>query len=500
MKTFWPRLGICLGIFVVAIDWAIVNNALPSIQRDLGATIGELQWIVNAFGLAMSVLMVTMGRFADAYGRRRIFVLGLLVCVVSSIGAALSPSAGWLICFRSFQGVSNAMVITTSQSLITHVFPEEKHGKALGIWSTLVGLGIAMGPVFGGVIISIASWHWIFYFNLPFLLLSYIIVRLTVQESKNEEQSAKVDVPGLFFLVVGLGSLLMAIIQGPDWGWNSPLILGLFTIAVVFLISFYFVEHRVPTPLIRFELFKQKRFFAACMGNFSVIFLFWGIFFAVPLYFQNILDLTPFASGMYMLAISLPFAVVSHYAGPLGDKIEKKHLLLTGMAIAMIGAWVMTFFGVELNLFLIFASMILFGIGVGTVFGPSTSLGISSISRNYVGVASGALTTVQEIGGSVGLALVGTVIRSMEKVQLSTELQKEGVVLSNRMQAKIRSLLSSYEELTAYLSNQSAELRSQILEAFRASFMYGFEGGMWLCVGVVACTIISIFFMLRKAT
>lgn len=498
MKTFWPSLGICLGIFVVAMDWAIVNNALPRIQRDLGASLAELQWIVNAFGLVMSVTMVTMGRLADAYGRRRLFMLGLLICAFSSLGAALSPRAAWLIGFRSFQGLSNAMVITTSQSLITHVFPEEKHGKALGIWTTLVGLGLAMGPVFGGIIIAISSWHWIFYFNIPFLVISGILVRLTVKESKNTEQSAKIDVPGLFLLVVGLGALIMGVIQGPEWGWDRPIILSLFGLAALFLALFYFVEHRVPSPLMRFEFFKQRKFFAAAIGNFSVVFLFWGIFFLIPLYLQNILSRTPFESGMLMLAISLPFALASHYAGPLGDKIPKKYLLLNGLFLAMIGTLLMAFLNVEPLMGLMVTALVFFGVGAGAVFGPSTSLGISSIPRNYTGVASGALTTIQEVGGSLGLALVGTVLRVMEKGKISIELQKEGVQLSPHMQEKIRSLMSSYEQLKAYLSHQSAEMHDKVIEAFKKAFVFGFQGGMWLSVFVAVLSIFSIFTLLRK--
>lgn len=249
-------------------DWSIVNNALPSIQRNLGATIGELQWIINAFGLGMAATMVTFGRFADAYGRRLFFFIGLIICALSSIGAALSPSAGWLITFRTFQGLSNAMVITTSQALITHVFPEEQHGKAMGIWTAIVGIGLALGPVLGGIIIAIASWHWIFYFNIPFLLISYLIVKATVEESKNEGQSTKIDLPGLFLLVGGIRAFIMAIIQGPDWGWNSPVTLALFCLfhycprsALLHRASGSFPSHTV-------QVFQKEKLCCGMYGKF----------------------------------------------------------------------------------------------------------------------------------------------------------------------------------------------------------------------------------------
>ena len=498
MKTFWPSLGICLGIFVVAMDWSIVNNALPVIQLDLGATIGELQWMINAFGLAMAATMITIGRFADAFGRRRFFIIGLLICGLSSIGAALSPSAAWLITFRSFQGLSNAMVITTSQSLITGVFPEEKHGKALGVWSAIVGIGLALGPVLGGIIIAIASWHWIFYFNLPFLLISWLMVKALVKESKNEKQSTKVDIPGLLLLVTGIGAFIMGVIQGPSWGWHSPIVIGLFILAALCLPLFYFVEHRVASPLIQFEFFKKKNFFAACIGNFSVVFLFWGSFFALPLYFQTILNFSPFESGMLILGISIPFTIASHYAGGLADKFEKKNLILGGFALALIGGVTMAFFTDTSHLPLILIAMVFFGFGVGTIFGPSTSLGISTIPRNYVGVAAGALATVQEIGGTVGLSLVGAVIRTVEKTKLSSELSNVGAQLTPSMQQKVRSLLSSFEQLQSYLSHMSIAMHEKVLQAFKNSFMHGFRGGMWLLAGMAACALISIFLLARK--
>ena len=500
MKVFWPSLGICLGIFVAAMDWSIVNNALPSIQRDLGAKLSELQWMVNALGLVLATTMVTMGRLADAYGRKRLYMIGLLICAITSIGAALSPSAGWLIGFRALQGLFVAITLTTSLSLMTHVFPEEKHGKAMGIYGTLLGLGLSMGPFLGGVIITLASWHWIFYFNIPFLILSGILVKFTVQESKNEEQSVQLDVLGLFLLIVGLGAFITGVIQGPEWGWNNPLILSLFGIAVLFLIFFYFVEQRVSSPLIQFEFFKKKEFFTACIGNFSMVFLWWGLFFSLPLYFQNVLSISVFESGMYMLVMSASFAIASHYAGPIGDKIEKKHLVIGGLFISLIGAFLMTFFTVNKEIILTLVALVFFGLGGGSVFAHSTSLGISAIPRNFAGVASGALSTVQEIGGSMGLALVGTVLRSMEKVRVSIELQKEGLKFSDSMQNKIRSLMSSFEQLQAYLSHRSAEVHEKVLQAFKVSFMFGFHGAIWLCIGVAAVSILSIFLILRKPT
>ena len=498
MNTFLPSFGICLAIFVAGMDWSIVNNALPSIQHDLKATIGELQWIVNALGLVLTVTMVTMGRLADAYGRKRLFMIGLLIAGVSSLGAALSKDPKWLIAFRASQGLFVAITLTASQSLMTHIFPKTQHGKAMGIYVTLLGAGMTMGPVLGGIILTFTSWNWIFYFNLPVVLLSAILVKLYVQELKNEEQSSKIDLLGVLLLMIGLGALIMGVIQGPDWGWKSPFTLSLFGVTIIFFIAFYFVERHVSSPLIQFDFFKNKDFFAACTGNFSLVFLWWGLFFSFPLYLQNILGVSPLRSGMYMLMLCIPFTIASHYAGPLGDKVNKKYLIMIGLGMALGGLFLTTFLTLHKEIILILAALGLVGLAGGTITAPSTSLGISAIPRNFSGIASGVLCTAQEMGGSLGAALVGTTLRVIENKKLSLELYKEGLQLSDKMKHTIRSLLSSFEELQAYLSQQSSEIHEKVFHAFKIAFISGWHGAMWLCMGVAALSFFVIFLTLRK--
>ena len=202
---------------------------------------------------------------------------------------------------------------------------------------------------------------------------------------------------------------------------------------------------------------------------------------------------------MFILAISAPFAITSHYVGMISDRFEKKNLVILGFFLVLIGVLIMTFFTDSRQIPMILIALMFFGVGAGATFGPSASLGISTIPRNYVGVATGALATVQEIGGTVGLSLVGAIIRTMEKSKLSFELNQEGVQLSPTTQDKIRSLLSSFEELQAYLSHMSSLMHAKILKAFSTSFMYGYRGAMWLLVAIAAFAILSIFFLTRNA-
>ena len=252
-----------------------------------------MQWILSAYGLSTTVFLVTMGRLGDIIGRHKLFLLGLLIAWVASLGAGLSFSPSLLIVCRCFLGLSVAILMPCSQSLVTLAYPDNLHGKALGVWMTTIWIGLAIGPLIGGVITQLLSWHWIFYFNLPFLLMSYILTSCYIEESKNEKESKKLDFLGIGLLTLGLGSLIFAIIEAPNWGWSSPIIWGLFGLSWIGFIAFYFFENITSSPLIKFDFFKNKQFVTGSFGAFSIVFLFWGIFFMTPLYLQNIRNFSP---------------------------------------------------------------------------------------------------------------------------------------------------------------------------------------------------------------
>ena len=497
-KRYWAAMGICIGVFSVAMDWSVVNNSLPSIQRALGTSLGELQWIMNAFGLAMTVSLVTIGRLGDIIGRRRLYYIGLIIFGLSSIGAALSPSAGFLIINRCFQGLSMAIMMPCSQSLITHAFPEELHGKALGIWMTVMGIGISLGPVVGGIVVTLLSWHWIFYLNLPFVIISLILITMFVEESRNESQVPKFDIPGVILLIIALGSFVFALVQAPTWGWNTPVIWGLLGISVLGFIAFFFAERRAESPLIQFEFFNNRKFFAGSLGAYSIAFLFWGVFFLVPLYLQNVRGLSPAASGLMLISQTIPFAILSHYAGNISHRVGTEILVKVGALISALGVLLMALYTTQTPLALVAIALGLFGVGGGLMFGPTTSLGISALPRSSSGLAAGAVTTIQEIGSAMGLTLVGTLFRSQEKAALSENLLKENIHLSSNAIEKIRSLMSSYDHLKQEILTFPAQTQNKIIIAFQQSFVDGFAWGMWLCAFVATLSLLLILLILRK--
>lgn len=495
---FWGVFGVCIGIATIAMDWSVVNNALPAIQRGLNTSFSQMQWILSSFGLATTISLVTMGRLGDIIGRRKLFLIGLLIAGLSSLGAGLSFSPAFLIVCRCFLGFSMAILMPCSQALITHAYPKNLHGKALGVWMTAVGIGLAIGPLVGGVITQLISWHWIFFFNLPFLLFSFILTSSFIQESKNEKQSKELDFTGIGLLTLGLASLVFAIIETSNWGWTSPIIWILFGLSFFGFIAFYLYEKKTRSPLIHFEFFKNKQFLAGSLGAFSIVFLFWGIFFTTPLYLQNIRNFSPALSGVFMLSHTIPFSLCSHFTGVMSDRVEKKNLVVIGLLISAIGAFLMTFYSTESSLILPLLSLSFFGIGGGIMLGPTVSLGISAIPRSHSGVAAGAVTTLQELGGTLGLALVGTLLLFAEKSMLKDQLQVKGLNLSSSAIDKLLSLASFRDKMETFIQTFSVATQKKIVIAYENSFVYGLHCSMWLCVLIALVSALSFFLLLKK--
>lgn len=497
---FWSSLGIGLGVLAGAMDWAIVQNALPAIQRDIGASISSLQWIMNSFGLFMTSLLVTMGRLGDVFGRRRIFNIGLLIFALSCLGAALSTTPFALIVARAFQGIGFAMLMPTSQALLTHAYPENEHGKAMGIWATLAGVGLVFGPVLGGIIVSLLSWNWIFYINIPIALASFVIVRAVVEESRNEEHPPHLDIKGIAIFILALGSLIFAIIEAPLWGWSSPTILSCFGAAVVLFVIYYFVEKKTDLPLIQFSFFKNRQFTAGALTIFCGCFMFWTTFFLMPLYLQNFRNETPWVSGLALLAAGIPFTVVSRFAGSAGDRIDKRWLIPSGMLLVFIAVFFFAWIGPSISLFWVCLLLAIFGMGQGILWSPGTSLGISALPRSQTGVASGAITTIQETGGSIGIAIAGTIFTMAEMGRFQELSTKHQLNIPPVMAEKVKALLSAPEKLHAYLSHQAPLLQDKVITAFKTSFLHGFHSGMMIATFVSLVCLISIICLLRKKT
>jgi len=406
--------GIATGIGVVAINFSILNTAFATIQKEFSASILELQWMLNIYGIFISVFLVTMGRLADTYGRRRLFLIGLAIAGLASLISGLSPAPSWIIVAQALQGIAGAILLPVSQALISHLYPDNQRSHAIGIWATIAGLLLGIGPPVGGIIIHTCGWRWIFLINIPVVIVGAFLILRHLKESKSKTNRGEIDIPGILVLTVAIGALILAIVQGPQLGWSSHwdiMLFAAFLIAAFFLIL---VERKARFPIIHPEFFLNRNFVFGSLANFCMIGFVWAMFFLLPLYFQTARGDSPLLTGVVLLLVTGPLVLFSTAVGKLYGKIGARLPLIIGFLLLILSVGVQ--FSLEKSSGIVLPMLACLTLGIGWVFiiGPSTTVAISALSKDLAGVASGGFITIQEIGGSLGLAITGTVFRIVE--------------------------------------------------------------------------------------
>lgn len=404
-------IGIGLGLGVTCIDFSIVNTSIYPIQKGLGATLVQMIWVMNAFGIMSGVLLVTVGRIADLWGRKKMFCMGLLIYGLGALIAGFAPSIHWLIFARGIHGIANAIILTVSVTLITHAFPKNEHHLAVGLWSAMNGLFFAVGPLLGGAIVTALGWRWIFFIDIPFIVVSLIFISFSVQESKNEEEPKQLDWRGFIFLTICLFSLVYTLLEGPKRGWTTfPTVAGLM-IAAGFFLALYQSEKKTKYPIIKFRLFQNRDFLFCSAFNSALIYYVWTAFFVIPLFLHKFFQFSNDRVGVTLLFLTLPLMITSIFGGFISKKIDPKYLITTGSILLIISTLIQTFLDPSSILSMQIA-LITFGAGWGTTWSAIMSRGISSLPKNMAGVATGGWMTVQEVFACLGLAITGSLLRS----------------------------------------------------------------------------------------
>ncbi|MEA2316799.1 MAG: hypothetical protein QOD44_988, partial [Solirubrobacteraceae bacterium] len=292
-RRWWTLGAMCFALFMVMLDNTVVNVALPSIQKDLGSSISGLEWTVNAYTLSFAVLLVTGGRLGDIFGRRRVFLFGVIVFALSSAFIGFSQTDAWLIAGRAAQGVGAAFMMPATLSIISNAFPPQERGKAIGTWAGVSALALAIGPVVGGFLVENVSWQSIFFLNVPVAIVAVFVTVAAAQESRDETSTHQVDVPGVLTISVALGTLVLALVEGNSWGWGSASIIGLLAVSVASFVGFAVAEARSPEPMVDFGFFRSRSFLGANLVAFLVSFAMLAMFFFLALYLQNINGYSP---------------------------------------------------------------------------------------------------------------------------------------------------------------------------------------------------------------
>ena len=409
----WITLAaVAFGLFMIMLDNTVVNVALPAIERDLHVSISSLEWVVTAYALTFAALLITGGKLGDLYGRKRIFIVGIAVFTLSSLACGLAPSAGFLIGARAVQGVGAALMNPASLSIITATFAPRERGQAIGIWAGVSAMALAIGPLVGGLIVDNINWNWIFFINVPVGVLGIAVSQYAIRESRDTSHEQSIDLPGLALSGAGLFAVSYALIEGNRHGWTSPEILGLFAAAVALLVAFVLVEHFQRLPMLDLSLFKIGSFTGANLVAMLVSLGMFGVFFFVSLYIQNILHFSPTKAGASFLPMTLLIILVAPMAGKASDRIGSRWLMGGGMTLVGISLLLYQRVGLHSTFWTLLPAMLLGGVGMALTMSPMTAAAMGSVTVDKAGVGSGVLNSFRQLGGSLGIALMGAIVAS----------------------------------------------------------------------------------------
>ncbi|BCL78244.1 hypothetical protein ccbrp13_07090 [Ktedonobacteria bacterium brp13] len=467
----WLVLGsLVFGFFMALLDTTVVNVAIPTIQTSLKTDLNTVSWVLNAYNLVFAVLLVTLGRFADQYGRKRLMMIGMVVFTVGSLlcsvaetigNATGTPAINWLIGFRVLQGMGAAGLNTISLAVIISVFPANKRGAAIGVWGALSGLASAFGPVLGGFLVENFDWRYIFFVNLPFCIIGLIMIGLFVPETHNSRVSKRIDIPGMLFLTITIFCLVLAFIQGNVWGWSSPTILGLFAGSAVSIVLFVLVELKQKEPIIDFRLFKIVSFTGANITMFLFGIAIQGQFLMMVLFFQNARGFDQIHTAYAILPAPIAAFIISIICGRLSRRINPFYLGITAMFAIALGFFLVDFTTVDSSFFELAWKNVILGIGIGMIFQTLPSISLSEIPPAKLGVASGVFNTFRQVGLTLGIAVLLSVFVGQLQTHLPTTVTNSTqIVQQSSLPEQMKQSIITGVQKTATSSNATAEAGS----------------------------------------
>ncbi|MGH2998980.1 MAG: MFS transporter [Gaiellaceae bacterium] len=409
-KKWWTLAAVSFGLFMIMLDNTIVNVALPTIQRSLHLKISELEWIVTGYALTFGALMLTGGKLADLLGRRKMFVVGLVIFTLSSLACGLAGSASVLIAARVVQGIGAALMNPSTLSIITVTFPPKQRGTAIGIWAGVSALALAIGPLAGGLITQHINWNWIFFINVPIGALAIVAAFAFIEESRDTSQEQRPDILGQVTSALGLFALSYALIEANTYGWTSARILGAFGLAAVSLVTFVLLERHQRLPMLDLSLFRNRGFAGANGVMLLVGLAMFGVFFYVSLYLQQVLGYSPTQAGAAFLPFTLLIILIAPQAGRLSDRFGPRPFVSSGMVILAASLVAYSRVGVHASYWDLLPAMVLGGLGMSIAMAPTTAAAMSSVRPDKAGVGSAVLNSMRQVGGSLGIAIMGAIV------------------------------------------------------------------------------------------
>ncbi len=427
-RRWWTLATLCLSLLIIVMDNTILNVAIPSLMDDLHATNSQIQWIIDGYTLVFAGLLLTSGSLGDRFGRKGALQLGIVLFGMGSIASAMAGSAEQLILTRAFMGIGGALIMPATLSILTDVFrdPRER-GRAIAIWAGFSGLGVALGPVAGGLLLKHFSWSSVFWVNLPIGLTALIAGAFLIPTSK-DPSAPRIDVPGAAMSIIGLGALLFGIIEGPSRGWTDPLVLAGFAVGLTVLAAFIAWELNTDHPMLDMRFFRNPRFSVANGAITLTFFAMFGSLFLMTQYWQLVHGYTPLGAGVRLIPFALTMMVVAPLSARVVEKVGTKRVVSGGLLVMTTSLVLLSFIQRDTSYSLVIAIFCLMAVGMGLTMAPATESIMGSLPREKAGVGSAVNDTTRQVGGALGVAIIGSIVSSAYASRIATSVPGFGVV------------------------------------------------------------------------
>jgi EmrB/QacA subfamily drug resistance transporter len=484
-KKWWVLASISFALFMILLDVTIVNIAIPHIMNSLNVSLSSIEWVINVYVLVFAVLLLTLGKLGDLFGRKKLFMTGLVIFTLASLGCSLAPNYVFLIIGRGIQAVGGAAMLPATLSLLNVEFGESGRGLALGVWGAVAGAANALGPIIGGALVDTFDWRYIFIINVPIGIIAFIGAFIVIRESKDENTDRKIDIPGILVISAALFCLTFALVEGQNYGWTSALILSLFTIALVGIIAFIIIELNTTSPLAQLRLFRDKTFTGGNIIGWVINFGLIGVIFLLVLYLQIVLKINALSAGLWILPLPLAIIIVAPFAGRLTDKMGGRWILFSGTILCAAGIYLMSDMSTINKWQDLLLPLIICGAGIGMVMAPVSTVVMASTPIQQSGMGAGILSTTRQIGAVMGISVLGAILQSQLVGNIKNALAQYPMIPESIRDRILSSVTSGGLNIGSATFPDDIPFKSQLIEMFKVQFSHSLSTAMIVGMSVL---------------
>jgi EmrB/QacA subfamily drug resistance transporter len=480
-RRWWTLAVLCFSLLIIGMDNTILNVALPTIQRDLHTSASQLQWIVDIYTLIYASILLTTGSLGDRFGRKGVLSAGLVVFGLGSVGAAFSQTTAQLIAFRAVAGIGGAMIMPATLSILTNVFPAEERGRAIGIWAGVSGIGIVAGPLAGGFLLEHFFWGSVFLINIPIVIVALFAGHLLVPTSR-DAHPRRLDPAGTVMAMVGLAALLYGIIEAPSQGWSAPAVVIAFGAGVAAIAAFVVWELRIDHPMLEIRFFRNPRFSAASLAITLVFFAMFGAMYFLTQYLQFVLGYSTMQAGAALIPMAAGLMVAAPNTARLTGRFGTKAVVAVGFALVAVAALMLSRLTVSSGYPVLGLATAILGVGMGTAMAPATDSIMGAVPRDKAGIGSAMNDTTRQIGGALGVAILGSITNSAYRSSVGGSAAVRALPVP--VQSAVHDSVGSALAATKAMAGSASSLATQVTAVADHAFVHAMSNTLVIASGI----------------